>query len=169
MANWHKDLADASRDAKIGTQLRIRLPKDYVEPMPASHAEAYTPKHLDTSFRVLSHYDPKTDGYVSRLDVRLPYPGMQFHVDIESSRCGVSDLIMPTRGVDGGFTFKAEASALAKALRTLADKIEAQQLTGILDDASTMLKSDNVFAQSQPESVKPNQDHIWRAVLAACK
>ena len=135
-----------------------------------------SPEQMDASFRILTAYDIGSDSFVTRLDIRLPYPNFQFHVDLSTSKPGNSDLKTPAKGVDGCLSVRASSADLSAIFRGLADKIDMQNLewpelsgnTPWIAEApiGSMLRIRLPADNSDPEPVSRN-DHIWRALRAA--
>lgn len=92
---------------------------------------------LTASLRIISIYDPQTDGILTRLDVLLNHTaagkdipfrhgmiGDQVNKAFRTTAPGVSDMLVPKSGIVGAYTFKASPEDLSRAFRDLADVID---------------------------------------------
>lgn len=104
---------------------------------------------FDVGFRVLSSYQAGTDSVVTRFDILINGEIVkegervrpilkegavlrdikQFNVLVNSTPPGVSSLLMPKSGIEGGIAIQTSAKELAAALRGLADVVERECLS----------------------------------------
>lgn len=93
---------------------------------------------LKASVRIISTYDIGTDSILSRFDVlvnaepmspgtwRTGMKGDQFNAAIFTKSLGASDFMIPDKGIEGVYTFKAAPSDLSAMFRAFADAIDAK-------------------------------------------
>ena len=84
-------------------------------------------------FRIVTHHDVGTDSLVTRFDVRDATEGKQANGALfcwpKSTPVGeaikrTDPLLLPAKGIEGGYTIVADRKTLAGILRGLADKLD---------------------------------------------